>query len=90
MQNRKKIILIGAYPPPVGGVSIHIQRLIYLLSNNAEFDVIDESAIRKEEWPFNIRSLNLIKYLRIVKKADIIHIHSGLFVRRFFHIIVCR
>jgi len=25
--NEKKIVLIGAFPPPYGGISIHIQRL---------------------------------------------------------------
>ena len=86
----KKIVLIGAYPPPVGGVSIHIQRLIGLLSNHADFDVVDESSIRKERWPFNLRSFNLLKYLKIVKRADVVHVHSGLFIRRLFHVIVCR
>ena len=90
MLDFKKIVLIGAYPPPVGGVSIHIHRLISLLSDVAFFDVVDESAIIKKEWPFNLRSLNLLKYLRIVRQADIVHVHSGLFIRRLFHILICR
>ncbi len=90
MNATKKIVIIGAYPPPVGGVSIHIQRLISLLSDKAEFDVIDESAIIKKDWPFNIRTLNLFKYFEIIRNADVIHIHSGLFIRRLFHVIICK
>ena len=39
--NEKKIVLIGAFPPPYGGISIHIQRLHrYLLGKGYKCYVI--------------------------------------------------
>ena len=29
-----KILLVGVYPPPLGGVSVHIYRLLKLLKKN--------------------------------------------------------
>jgi glycosyltransferase involved in cell wall biosynthesis len=37
MKGRSKLVLIGPYPPPAGGVSVHVQRLASLLE--AEYDV---------------------------------------------------
>lgn len=39
--SRKKITLVGAYPPPSGGVSVHIQRLAALLEERYEVEVLD-------------------------------------------------
>lgn len=85
----KKIVLIGPYPPPVGGVSIHIQRLINMLGDDAIIKVIDESK-EKKSWPFNLRSFNLYRYFRIISESDIVHIHSGKLILRFFHVFICR
>lgn len=85
----KKILLIGPYPPPIGGVSIHIQRLEHLLKKKVSFEIADESRIIKKDI-LNIRSKNLIQYIKLVRESDIIHIHSGVFILRIFHIIICR
>lgn len=82
--SKKKILLIGPYPPPYGGVSMHIKRLRALFSGEFEIDVIDESRERKKGI-FNLRSLNIIKYLYKVLKTDIVHIHSGKFLLRMLH-----
>jgi len=81
---KKKILLIGPYPPPYGGVSMHIKRLKALFSGEFEIDIIDESRGRKKGI-FNLRSLNIIKYLYKVLKTDIVHIHSGKFLFRMLH-----
>ena len=86
---KKNIVLIGPFPPPIGGVSVHLQRLIHLLDNKVSFAFIDESR-RKKKDIYNLRSFNLLGYFKIVKKADVVHIHSGPFVLRFFHIVICR
>lgn len=84
-----KIIFIGPIPPPIGGVSIHIQRLSQMLTkegNNVSF--IDESPIKKVNI-FNLRSLAIFPYVQLIKSADIVHIHSSLSIFRLFHLIIC-
>jgi hypothetical protein len=41
INQRKRILLIGSYPPPVGGCSVHIQRLKKLLQDQNDVWVID-------------------------------------------------
>lgn len=83
----KKLLMIGPAPTRIGGVSIHIKRLADLLKSEFEFDYIDEM---KGEIPgyFNLRSFSIIGYLKKIKHADIVHIHSGVFILRCVHIIV--
>ncbi|MEP7254683.1 MAG: glycosyltransferase [Ferruginibacter sp.] len=80
----KRILLIGPYPPPYGGVSMHIKRLKMLLSDEFDIDVVDESR-EKKKGIFNLRSLNIFTYLYKVLKTDIVHIHSGKFFFRLLH-----
>ena len=81
---KKKILLIGPYPPPYGGVSMHIKRLKALFSEGFDIDIVDESR-EKKEGIFNLRSLNIFGYLYKVLKTDIVHIHSGKFFFRMLH-----
>lgn len=81
---KRKILLIGPYPPPYGGVSIHIKRLKPLLSARFEVDMVDEAKVKKDNI-FNIRSLKVGPYLRKMLSADIVHIHSGLLSLRLVH-----
>lgn len=81
-----KVLICGPYPDPVGGISIHIQRLSSLLKKNGiETNFCDESGKRKENI-FNIRSLNIAKYLALIYKTDTIHIHSSIGLFRFTHL----
>lgn len=41
INQRKRILLIGSYPPPVGGCSVHIQRLKNLLQDRNDVKIID-------------------------------------------------
>ena len=82
--SNKKILLIGPFPPPYGGVSMHIKRLKVLLSDYFNIDMVDESRESKKGI-FNLRSFNIFKYLYKILKADIIHIHSGKFSLRMLH-----
>lgn len=85
----KKLLIIGPAPHNIGGVSVHIRRLVYLLKSDYEIDFVDEGHNRYDSI-YNIRSLNLFKYLKLIKKADVVHIHSGVNLLRFFHILVAR
>ena len=84
---KKKVLIIGPCPPPYGGVSVHILRLNNLLQKQFDFDFIDESPIKKDEY-FNIRSLNILIYLKKVYNSDILYIHSGRTLLRIFHLVI--
>jgi glycosyltransferase involved in cell wall biosynthesis len=86
---KQTILFIGPLPPPAGGISIHIKRLSDLLKNDYKFEYIDESNPAKPGF-FNIRSLNLFKYLARVIKADLVYIHSGNHILRCFHIVMSK
>lgn len=83
---KKNILEIGPYSA-VGGVSIHIKRLASLLKELHDFTFIDESPRTKVETNvFNLRSKNIPKYLRLLKDADVVHIHTGIWWLRCIHI----
>lgn len=81
---KKNLLLIGPCPPPYGGVSNHIKRLAALLKNDFDISFIDESKNRKTTI-FNIRSFKPGRYIRLIKKSDIIHVHSGHYIFRLIH-----
>lgn len=85
----KRVLIIGPSPNRIGGVSTHINRLSSLLNDVYEFDYIDEGR-KKQNGYFNLRSLNLWIYCDKFKKADIIHIHSAVFILRLFHVLMGR
>lgn len=81
-----RLLICGPFPAPVGGVSIHTQRLSELLQNNGiSVTLCDESREVKEKI-LNIRSLKIREYLSLVRNTDIIHIHSSVGVFRLIHI----
>jgi glycosyltransferase involved in cell wall biosynthesis len=71
-----RVALVGVYPPPYGGVSIHIQRLLAgCLDNNIQCTVFDRSLRAK-------KAQNVLNYLRfwnwpriLASHQDIIHVH---------------
>ncbi len=84
--NKLKVLLIGPSPRNIGGISIHLKRLIGLLKDKYDFSIVDEGHTRYR-GEFNLRTLNLVMYYKLLFRADIVHIHSGVFILRFFHII---
>ena len=69
---RKKILQVGPYPPPLGGVSVSLYRLIKLLEEyNREIDYFDTSKIRFSKLFLYLRLISKI----IFGKYKIIHLH---------------
>lgn len=69
-----KILLIGSFPPPLGGVSVHVKRLSQQLSKKGcEVRIID---FEKQPGMKSIIFLKLIK-LAFIANYDIIHIHTS-------------
>lgn len=82
--NKKKyrIALFGSYPPPYGGVTVHIQRLKEVLVKNGfecrVYDFNNSQNSRPEKDIIVIKNpvVWAVKYL-LSKKEDIIHTHNS-------------
>lgn len=85
----KRLLFIGPAPQNIGGISIHIRRLSSLINKDFMIDYVDEGHI-KYDGVFNLRSGNLFKYFEKVIKTDIVHIQSGTWSLRAFHIFICK
>ncbi len=85
----RTLLLIGPYPEPKGGVSIHLQRLSELMVDDYNILQIDESPIVNNDI-FNIRSLNVYKYMRLIVKSNIVHVQSSIDILRIFHVIISK
>lgn len=85
-----KIILIGSYPPPYGGISIHIQRLYKkLMRSGINTEIYSLNKIKKENERikyFNLKK-NFIKLI-FFKKDNIIHFHGSSFKARILLAII--
>lgn len=79
-----KVILIGSYPPPYGGISIHMQRLYKkLMRNGINTEIYSLNKIKKENE--RIKYFNLKKdFIKLIflKKDNIIHFHGSSFKAR--------
>ena len=80
-KNKKvKIAIIGPYPPPYGGISIHIKRMkSYLEKNYIECTVYNESRIVGYENIINVQPIN--SYRKFIfqipfLKSNVLHFHS--------------
>ncbi len=82
-----RLLIIGPFPTPIGGVSIHLQRLKQLMEPEIDVYAVDESPVKKEGMP-NIRFLNIISYFSLLRRADVLHVHSSVPIFRFMHIIL--
>ncbi len=80
------VLIMGPYPPPSGGVSIHIKRLASILKGDFDLDFIDEAKIEKPGI-FNLRSFNIGQYIKKIWNADVLFIHSGSSALKIVHIL---
>jgi glycosyltransferase involved in cell wall biosynthesis len=74
-----KVIIIGIYPPPYGGISVHIKRMkAYLENKNVDVTVYNESKNNNHTYK-EIVSINTYKtfiFKLLFLKADIFHFHT--------------
>ncbi len=85
-----RVLIIGGFPPPYGGITVHIQRLFnYLKSKDIECTVLNQHGdkfIKSIDDP-NIISLRGNKFVKLIKmvailadkKYDIVHFHTSQF-----------
>lgn len=87
MNSPLRLLIAGPLPPPKGGVSVHIARLLKLIEQAGySVEVIDESPQRKA-GVFNVRGLNVVRYLARFLRSDLVHVHSSVDLLRVTHAI---
>ena len=75
MNYKQRVLIIGKIPPPIGGVSVHVKRLVSEIKKNDEInvDILDYSKER-----------SLIVILKKIIRAKVVHIHLS---NKFFRLI---
>jgi len=79
-----KVLMVGTYPPPYGGISVHIERLFWFLnsSKNIECSVLDTSGFNShckiQENIMTVKGNKLVRFLKIIEiiksyKGNLIH-----------------
>lgn len=88
---KRKLLLCGPFPDPVGGVSIHLRRLMQALARSGAYEVrcVDEAGQRKPGL-YNIRSLNPFAYLGLLWWAEVVHVQSSVWLLRLLHVLAAR
>ena len=77
-RKKKEILILGTLPPPVGGVTIHVQRLLGLLE--------------REKIPYSfcpIRKTPFWSLLRQIISHKVIHLHISHIPATFFLALIC-
>ena len=78
--DKLKVTLIGSYPPPYGGVSVHIQRLQTLLLNTGIQCIVYEyercQHLKNNENVINIRKIKNWRHI-LNPTGSIIHTHNS-------------
>lgn len=78
MVKEKKLLIIGKVPPPIGGVAIHVKRLMEWLNyNNVEYTFISLGESK-------------INIFNQIIKSKVIHLHSSNPYLRFVIALACR
>ncbi len=78
--NRQKIAIIGPYPPPYGGISVHIERVLsYLDKTNYSYDFYLENKARNGRLAcyefYGFKKLVSL-FMLLFKEYTLIHHHS--------------
>lgn len=68
------ILIFGIKPPPIGGISIHIQRFFDKISKDERFEVYIVD-IKKLKIFSKEREYTILKLFNLMFKVDIVHIH---------------
>jgi glycosyltransferase involved in cell wall biosynthesis len=75
-QYAKKIAIIGPYPPPYGGISVHIERILqYIPKNRVDFFNIEKRSNHTGKAFYGWRKYWYL-FLFCIKPYKVIHYHS--------------
>jgi hypothetical protein len=85
-----RLLLIGTFPHPRGGISVHLQRLKQAAEAAAmACSAIDESRLGKPDLP-NLWAMSPLDYVRALIAADVVHIHTSHPFLRLAHVLMAR
>lgn len=86
MNTKKEIAIFGPYPPPLGGISVHIQRIEKcLIDENIEYTIFDHySNTGKNVIPTNKNFFRYLKFL-FVKDYALFHFHQMFLYEYIFY-----
>lgn len=75
---KKQILIIGKIPPPIGGVTIHVQRLLrYLLENDLDY------------YFYDLKKFSIFEFISLLFKYKFAHLHTSSPYLRFIFALVC-
>lgn len=82
LKRYQSLLIAGVYPPPYGGVSVHIYRLHKILNNSSVFNLAQQERYKGQNY--------VRLFFHIIKnKHDAVHLHSTstfvLFLFYFLH-----
>lgn len=79
------LLLVGSFPPPRGGVTVHLERLAKRLQGEGiPYERLNESFAVRNDLP-NIRSISLRAYWQMVRGNWLVHVHSSNVYVRLIH-----
>lgn len=71
------VMIVGTYPPPIGGVSIHIERLSRLLTGTGHQVTVYDTGGRKKAADGNVRFIQSFQeYFRTLLNTKVVHFHE--------------
>ncbi|MFY9781708.1 MAG: glycosyltransferase family 4 protein [Candidatus Baltobacteraceae bacterium] len=77
-----QVVLVGSYPPPYGGCSVHVQRLQRALQHEFRVEVIDlygtpQAADDGSVLRYGVRPVGMLRALAALRRSDasIVHFH---------------
>lgn len=74
---KNKILVIGKVPPPIGGVSIHISRLL---------DHLDDKQV--SYYFYDLKNFSLLKFVNLVRKFKISHLHTNSYLLQVIYSLI--
>ena len=76
---KKKILILGKKPLPIGGVTIHVNRLTALLDK-----------VGQEYSFYDLQGFRILSFLRVIGTVDYAHLHSSSPLLRLLFAVICR
>jgi len=88
MKKKNKIAIFGPYPPPLGGISVHIQRMEYFLKKeNIPYLIYDHAySQNKNVVPTKKRIFWYIKFL-FQREHRLIHFHNFIYFHFLYYVL---
>ncbi|MBL1215447.1 MAG: glycosyltransferase [Ignavibacteriae bacterium] len=83
---KKKVLILGTLPPPVGGITIHLKRFIEINKNDNDFE-LSLFDLRKRKVFRNGKQFGLLNFVRTFFGSKIVHIHISNNSKIFFAIL---